>query len=358
VKLPKGKSINDLKKELGSSALYVEHDRVVTLVDDVRTLTYGADRKANMTRAAFNDPDSDKQWAIANTQQAEAVAATKGGSKDVVLAIVDTGVDLKHPDLKDKLVKGYNTTGLGGLFGAGSAADDNGHGTHCAGIAAAITGNGVGIAGMAPNVKIMPVRVLAGPGSGSLLGVAKGIVWAANNGADVISLSLGGAGTVKSLGDAIEHALKKNAVVVAAMGNSGHAGNPISYPAAYPGVIAVGATDVEDKIAMFSSFNKYCSVSSPGVQIFATTPTYDVWLTKNSGGKITKNYGYMSGTSMATPLVAGLASLIRSKHPGMPPAQVKAILEQSADKVPAMNGADWDEKFGHGRINALKAVSL
>ena len=358
VKLPKGKTINDLKKELGSSALYVEHDRVVTLVDDVRTLTYGADRQANMTQAAFNDPESEKQWAIANTQQAEAVAATKGGSKDVVLAIVDTGVDLKHPDLKDKLVKGYNTTGLGGLFGVGSAADDNGHGTHCAGIAAAITGNGVGIAGMAPNVKIMPVRVLAGPGSGSLLGVAKGIVWAADHGADVISLSLGGAGTVKSLGDAVEHALKKNSVVVAAMGNSGHTGNPISYPAAYPGVIAVGATDVEDKIAMFSSFNKYCSVSSPGVQIFATTPTYDVWLTKNSGGKITKNYGYMSGTSMATPLVAGLASLIRSKHPGMPPAQVKAILEQSADKVPAMGGADWDEKFGHGRINALKAVSL
>jgi subtilisin family serine protease len=298
-----------------------------------------------------------EQWAIGKTQQAEAVASSRGGSKDVVIAIVDTGVDLKHPDLKDKLVKGYNATGIGGLFGLGSAADDNGHGTHCAGIAAAITNNNVGIAGMAPNCKIMPVRVLAGAGSGSLLSVAKGITWAADHGADVISLSLGGPGTMATLGEAVKHALSKNSVVVAAMGNSGHNGNPISYPAAYPGVISVGATDSEDKIAMFSSFNKYCSVSAPGVKIWATTPTYDVWLTKNSGGRITKEYSFMSGTSMATPLVAGLAGLVRSVHPKMPPAQVKELLEKSADKTPAMGGANWDEKFGHGRINALKAVS-
>jgi thermitase len=275
-----------------------------------------------------------------------------------VLAIVDSGVDIDHPDLKAKMVKGYNATGISGLFGLGSPKDDNGHGTHCAGIAAAITNNGVGISGMAPNVKIMPVRVLAGPGSGSLMSVAKGIVWAANNGADVISLSLGGAGTMKSLEDAIAHALKKNSVVVAAMGNSGHTGNPISYPAAYPGTIAVGASDAEDNIAVFSSFNKYCTVAAPGVKIFATTPTYDVWLTKNSKGAITKNYSYMSGTSMATPLVAGLAALIRSKHKDLAPAKVKEILEKSADKVPAMAGETWTEKFGHGRINALKAVSL
>jgi subtilisin family serine protease len=189
------------------------------------------------------------------------------------------------------------------------------------------------------------------------MSVAKGIVWAADHGADVISMSLGGPGTMQSLGDAVEHALKKNVVVVAAMGNSGHQGNPISYPAAYPGVIAVGATDSDDKITFFSSFNKYCSVSSPGMKIFATTPTYDVWLTKNSQGHITKNYSYMSGTSMATPLVAGLCSLIRSKHKGMSPAEVKAILERTADKTPDMQGEDWNEKFGHGRINALKAVS-
>ena len=266
-------------------------------------------------------------------------------------------MDTGHPDLAGKLVKGYNATGLSGLFGLGSPKDDNGHGTHCAGTAAAITNNGVGVSGMAANCKIMPVRVLAGAGSGSLLSVAKGISWAADHGADVISLSLGGAGTMQSLGDAVKFALSKNVVVVAAMGNSGHNGNPISYPASYPGVIAVGATDADDKIAFFSSFNKYCSVSSPGVKIFSTSPTYDVWLTKNSGGKITKNYTFMSGTSMATPLVAGLCGLIRSQHKGLSPAGVKALLESTAVKTPDMGGENWNEKFGFGRIDALKAVT-
>lgn len=353
-----GKSVNDLKKEFGPGVEYIEQDVVVTLADSVSTLTSGFDTKGGVKASeAFNDPMANDQWGIKNTQQAEAIAATKGGSSDVIVAIVDTGVDLGHPDLKDKLVKGYNATGLSGLFGLGKPADDNGHGTHCAGTAAAITNNGVGVAGMAANCKIMPVRVLAGAGSGSLLSVAKGITWAADHNADVISLSLGGAGTMQALGDAVEHALKKNVVVVAAMGNSGHNGNPISYPASYPGVIAVGATDAEDKIAFFSSFNKYCSVSSPGVKIMSTSPTYDVWLTKNSGGKITKNYTFMSGTSMATPLVAGLCGLIRSKHADLAPAKVKALLEATADKTPDMAGADWNEKFGFGRINALKAVT-
>lgn len=355
-------SLADLKKELGAAAAYVEYDQVVTMADPLETLAGGAPSGRvpgpALKADGFNDPMVDKQWGVVNTQQVAAVRQAQGGSKDVVVAIVDSGVDLDHPDLKAKLVKGYSATGIGGLFGVGSAKDDNGHGTHCAGIAAAITDNGVGISGMAANCKIMPVRVLAGPGSGSLLSVAKGIVWAANNHADVISLSLGGAGTMQSLQDAVAHALKKNSVVVAAMGNSGHNGNPVSYPAAYPGVISVGATDNQDKIAFFSSFNKYCSVSSPGVGIWSTTPTYDFYLNKASGGKITKEYSFMSGTSMATPLVAGLCGLIRSVHPGLAPAEVKALLERTADKVPDMGGEAWTEKFGHGRINALKAVTL
>ncbi|MEB3221523.1 MAG: S8 family serine peptidase [Candidatus Sericytochromatia bacterium] len=357
VEAPAGRSVSDLKKEFGPGVEYIEADVTITLSDNVETLTSGFSSKAEAPKENFNDPMASEQWAIGKTQQAEALAATRGGSGEVVVAIVDTGVDLTHPDLKGKLVKGYNATGVGGLFGLGSPADDNGHGTHCAGIAAAITNNGVGIVGMAANCKVMPVRVLAGAGSGSLLSVAKGITWAADHGADVISLSLGGAGTMQSLGDAVEHAIKKNSVVVAAMGNSGHQGNPVSYPAAYPGVIAVGATDSADKIGMFSSFNKYCSVSAPGVKIWATTPMYDVWLTKNSGGRITKEYSFMTGTSMATPLVAGLCGLIRSVHPDMAPAQVKALLEKTADKTADMNGAEWNEKFGFGRINAYKAVT-
>ncbi|MEB3197135.1 MAG: S8 family serine peptidase [Candidatus Sericytochromatia bacterium] len=358
VEAPAGRSINELKREFGPGVEYIEPDVTITLADGLDTLTSGFTAKTEAPKETFNDPMAKDQWGIAKTQQAEAIAATKGGSKDVVVAIVDTGADLGHPDLKEKLVKGYNATGVGGLFGVGSPADDNGHGTHCAGIAAAVTNNGVGIVGMAVNCKIMPVRVLAGAGSGSLLSVAKGITWAADHGADVISLSLGGPGTMASLGEAVAHALKKNVVVVAAMGNSGHQGNPISYPAAYPGVISVGATDADDKIGMFSSFNKYCSVSAPGVKIFATTPTYDVWLTKNSGGRITKEYSFMTGTSMATPLVAGLAGLVRSKYPGMAPAQVKELLEKTADKTPDMNGENWNEKFGFGRINAYKAVTF
>jgi thermitase len=361
VTLAHGKTVADLKKELGDAAMYVEANTTFTMADPVDTLTgqgLKTDAPPVVPVPGYNDPLSDKQWGVANTHQAEAIAASKGGSDKVTIAIVDTGIDLNHPDLKDKIVKGYNATGVSGLFGFGSPADDNGHGTHCAGIAAAISNNGTGIIGMAPNCKIMPVRVLAGMGSGSLLSVATGITWAADHGADVISMSLGGAGTMDALGDAVKYALAKNCVVVAAMGNSGHQQNPISYPASYPGVIAVAASDWDDNHAFFSSYNKYCSVASPGCKIYASTPTYPVWLTKNSGGHITNNYSWMSGTSMATPLVAGLCGLVRSVHPGMKPADVKALLERTADKVPDMGGADWTERLGHGRINALKAVTL
>ena len=161
-----------------------------------------------------------------------------------IVAVVDTGIDYTHPDLSSLLLRDANgqVVGYNALDRSTNAVDDNGHGTHCAGIAAGIANNGVGIMGMAPNCSILPVRVLAGPGSGSLMSVATGICWAADHGADVLSLSLGGAGTMPALADAVAYAQKKNCVVVAAMGNSGHEQNPISYPASYPGVVSVAAT--------------------------------------------------------------------------------------------------------------------
>jgi subtilisin family serine protease len=358
IKLRNEAELNTLKQVVGNQGI-IENDRVMEVVDPISTLMPQANFIPEFKMGASSngsDPDSDKQWAIAKVNQLAAQQSVNGGSKDVVIAIVDSGVDLGHPDLVDKLVPGYNASGLDGLFGKGSPKDDNGHGTHCAGVAAATVGNGVGIAGMAINPRVMPVKVMAGKGAGTLFGVAKGITWAADHGADVISMSLGGPVTAKPLEDAVTYALSKNVVVVAAMGNSAQVGNAVSYPAAYNGVIAVGASDENDKIASFSTYNQFCTVAAPGVKIYSTTPTYDVWLTQNSNGKITKNYSFMNGTSMATPLVSGLVGLIRSKYPKMSPADVKALLERTADKVPAMQGNSKDVYFGSGRIDAANAL--
>lgn len=289
-----------------------------------------------------NDPLYSEQYAPQLTRAPEAWARSTG--RGVTVAIVDTGIDTAHPDLQANVVPGYNA-----LRRNTNAKDDNGHGTHCAGVTAAQAGNREGIAGIAPDAKLMPIKVLSANGGGSDAGVADGIVWAVDHGAHVVSMSLGGPGESKVLRDAVNYALSRNVVVVAAMGNDGT--NELSYPAAYPGVIAVGASDASDKIAEFSQWGSWISVAAPGVQIMSTLPTYKVDL---------NNYGYpmryaaMDGTSMATPAVAGLAALLKSVQPAATPAQVKARIEQSSDKVAGEN--TFTPHFGHGRINAGAAL--
>ncbi|HEY9899532.1 MAG TPA: S8 family serine peptidase [Pantanalinema sp.] len=286
------------------------------------------------------------------------------GDPRVVVAVVDTGVDVTHPDLRDRVVTGKNfvkqieedqddgTTKLVDLLDKGPM-DDSGHGTHVAGIIAA-SENSRGITGMAPRCRIMPVKSLAYNESGFSSDVASGVVWAVDHGAHVINMSLGAYGGSKALEKAVAYALSRNVTVVAAMGNdradpdAGYGVSP-SYPAALPGVIAVGATDGDDKSAYFSNAGRWISVSAPGDGILSTTPTYPVH------GLVAQDYDQMSGTSMATPFVAGLAALMLSHTPGLSPQQVRTRLEASADDVGVPG---FDTATGHGRINPLRALGM
>lgn len=289
---------------------------------------------------APNDSMFAQQHGPKLTQAPEAWDISRG--KGVTIAIVDTGVDTEHPDLKDKIVTGYNV-----LDRSGNPRDDNGHGTHCAGVAGADTNNGIGIAGMAPEAKIMPIKALNSGGGGSDALVAEGVVWAVDHGAQIVSLSLGTPEESQPLKDACEYAANKGVLVVAAMGNAGNGDK--NYPAAYPGVLAVGATNEENKEAEFSQYGEWISVCAPGTGIYSTFPTYNVTL--NDDGYPTE-YAALDGTSMATPMVAGVAALVKSKYPSLSPAQIKQRLEKTADGASAFN-----IHTGHGRINALKSLN-
>lgn len=291
---------------------------------------------------APNDPLFSQQYAPRLTKAVEAWPASRG--QGVSIAIVDTGIDPEHPDLKRKLKPGFNTLDQGV-----DVRDENGHGTHCAGIAAAATNNGVGIAGIAPDASILPIKSLGRSGQGSDATVAEGIVWAADHGASIISLSLGTPDDTQVLKEACEYAIKKGAFLVAAMGNAGN--DQKSYPAAYPGVMAVGATGEEDQPAEFSQYGEWISVSAPGVAIYSTFPTYTVEL--NDYG-YPQDYAAIDGTSQATPIAAGVAALLKAKYPKLTAAELKQKIETSADRV---GGSGFDIHFGHGRINALRALS-
>lgn len=280
------------------------------------------------------DPMMKDQYALTNTKATTAWNTTKGDVKTVI-AVIDTGADLNHPDLKDKIVASYNV-----FTKTPAVSDAHGHGTHCAGIAAAAL-NGVGIAGIAPDAGLMPVQVLNASGGGSDATIAEGIVWAANNGADVMTMSLGLYKRSKVVEEALQYALDKNIALVASAGNNNALNDPEKYPhlpSTYPGVIEVAATDVNNKKASFSNFGNTVSVAAPGVEILSTVPG---------------NYKKMSGTSMASPAAAGVVALIRSKYPNLTQAQVKAHLEKTAQDL---GTPGFDQQFGHGLVDAAAAV--
>lgn len=286
-----------------------------------------------------NDPMFARQYSHQVTHAPAGWQISQGKAAPVTIAIVDTGVDVNHPDLKDKIVPGHSSFPQSPFN-----TDLNGHGTHCAGIAAATVNNGIGVAGVAPLARIQPVKVLDDSGSGSNASVAEGIDWAAENGAQVISMSLGGPSPSKAIAEAVQKALSRNIVVVVAMGNDGN--DEPSYPAAVPGVMGIGATDKNDRIASFSQWGKHISVSAPGVDILSTFPlnSNDIGMTQ---------YGSISGTSMATPYVAGLAALIRGTAPQLTGVQVRQRIEQTADDLGAKG---FDEHYGFGRVNVAKAL--
>jgi len=206
------------------------------------------------------------------------------------------------------------------------------------------------VAGVAPGVGIMSVKVIDAKGRGSDATIAEGIVYAADHGAKVMSMSLGLYKRSQIIEDALQYALDKDVVLCASAGNNNALNDPESaphLPSTYPGVIEVAATDVLDKKARFSNFGKTVAVAAPGVDIMSTLPT--------KTGQTAKPYGKMSGTSMASPYVAGLAALVRSQFPTMKQAEVKAHIQRTADDL---GDQGFDPIFGHGRVNAFKAVSV
>ncbi|MGC9393584.1 MAG: S8 family serine peptidase [Anaerolineae bacterium] len=308
-----------------------------------------------------NDPSYSNQWAHPLIQSPGAWGITTGGS-DIVIAIIDSGVDMSHPDLASKVVAGHDF-----VDDDNAPTDENGHGTHVAGIAAAVTNNGVGVAGMAWGAQIMPIRVLDNEGNGYNADITDGITWAYQNGADILNLSLGGSTYSQTMQDAVNAAHAAGSLVVAAMGNCRSdalpgcpSKNPTQYPAAYANVMAVAATDSGDTYTYYSQYGSHCDIAAPGGEIgyyhdpdgiYSTMPTYAVYLTTYYG--YTTNYDYLQGTSQATPHVSGLAALIWSMDPTLTNDEVQNLIEQTADDL---GPAGKDQDYGWGRINAYTAL--
>jgi type VII secretion-associated serine protease mycosin len=304
-----------------------------TLAVEVDTLVRALDVPAD------DDPLREFQWDLDKISTPAAWESSTGS--DVVVAVVDTGVDGSHPDLAGQLLPGLDAI----TDTTGGDDDGNGHGTHVAGTVAAVAGNGEGVAGFAPDAKILPIKVLGADGSGYVSDTAQGIVWAADNGAHVINLSLGSSNPSTAEEAAVAYAVNRGVTVVAAAGNEREEGSPTSYPAAYEGVIAVAATDPGDDVAEYSNQGAYVDVAAPGSGIFST---YPIDLPEGSSG-----YNALSGTSMAAPHVAAAAALIKSVQPDLTPDDIQQVLQSSAVDL---GGEGFDEDFGYGRIDAAAAV--
>lgn len=332
-------------------------DRIVAVVAEIPLATLSSfkeqmDRNSlvryvepNMKRQVLLEPN-DVNWTVQwGPKKIEANYAwnTTLGSSDIIVAVVDTGIDYTHPDLAGN----YLALGYDWVNGDGDPKDDFGHGTHCAGIIAAVINNSVGIAGLA-QVKIVAEKVLDDGGYGFDDWIASGIIHAVDEGADIISMSLGGYGYSQLLHEAVKYAYDNGVLLVAAAGNDNT--KVKAYPAAYEEVIAVSATNQNDLKASFSNWGEWIELAAPGVSIYSTMPTYHVTL--NDYG-YSYNYDNMSGTSMACPHVAGTAALILSQYPNATNNWVRAQLRGTVDDL-GVSG--FDEYYGYGRVNARKAV--
>lgn len=295
-----------------------------------------------------------KNWGLVNTvakSHIQAVDAWKleQGSKEIVVAVIDTGVDENHPNLRANMwkdTKAPKVYGWNFVNDKANPADEHGHGTHVAGIIGAIADPSKGIAGVAPKVSIMAVKYYSEtqPGSVNLRNTVKAIEYAVKSGARIINYSGGGPDFSEEEYLAIRKAEQAGVLFVAAAGNERQDSDQIGnyyYPSAYglSNIISVAATDINNKLLKSSNWGKKkVDVAAPGENIFSTLP----------GGK----YGYMSGTSQATAFVSGLAALLLSQNPKLTPAQLKEIIRGSVDKLDSLKGKIASE----GRVNAYSAL--
>jgi thermitase len=314
VTVPNGKALEKAKG-------YAAHGKVLYAEPDYQAEAVGTP----------NDPWFSNQWGMTKIQAPEAWSITTGNAA-IKIAILDTGIEPGHPDLAGKILDAVNFTS------SNTTADVDGHGTHVAGIAAANTNNAMGVAGLGYNSSLLNVKVLGDDGNGAYSWIAKGIIWAADHGAQVINLSLGGTSASLTLEDAVNYAWSKGALVVATAGNN--ANTTPFYPAYYTNAIAVAGTDSLDRLAGWSDYGDWVDVAAPGVNIVSTI--------------INSGYGYKSGTSMAAPFVSGLAALAfavvtDTNGNGLLNDEVRTDIQNNADDI-GVSG------IGRGRINAYKAI--
>ena len=276
-----------------------------------------------------NDTYYSSAWHLPKIGATTAWDVTTGDN--VVIAVLDSGVDATHPDLAGRLIPGWNF-----YDNNSNTADVFGHGTLVAGSASANTNNGVGVASVAGNALIMPLRISATDGSASFSNMAKALTWAADKGAHVANISYQSVSGSATVASAAQYMKNKGGVTVVAAGNTGVE----QTFAPTDTMISVSATTSSDAVASWSSYGSYVDVAAPGSGI---------WTTKKGGG-----YGSANGTSFASPVTAAVIAMMRSVNPVLPPADLEKILISTAVDL---GTAGFDKKFGHGRINAAAAVS-
>jgi hypothetical protein len=315
-----------------------------------------------------NGSNIDKQWGLIKAKFPEAWEKTTG-DRSTVVAVIDTGIDQTHEDLnRTTFVTGYNVL-TGKTIRRRTNSDDNGHGTLVAGVIGASTDNRQGVAGAAWQVSLMPIKALGSDGTGTANQIAQAIIWAADNGADVINLSLGGFGFRhnRNLANAVTHAFDNGVVIVAAAGNDvavtgGNLDNDPVFPICNDNgknmIIGVTATDVNDLKPGFANYGKACvDVSAPGRRILSTI-NHD----PASGGSAPDSYAYASGTSLAVPFVSAQAALLRSLFPEANNRQIRDRIITTADNVDNLNlsqcgGSSCKGYLGNGRINAAASLA-
>lgn len=275
-----------------------------------------------------NDSRFGEQWGLAKIGAPAAWERSVGTG--IKVAVVDTGVDHAHPELQGRVILGRDF-----VSDDDDPMDVQGHGTHVAGIIAAATDNGIGVAGVAPGAQILAVRVLGDDGSGDYADVINGIVYAVDNGAKVVNLSLGGDQTSNAMRDALRYATARGVLVTCATGNESN--SQVSYPARYDDCLAVGATDSADQRASFSNYGEGIDVVAPGAQVLSTVmgPGYEAW----------------DGTSMAAPFVAGAAAQLLAQ--GLDASHARAAIETTAVDLA---DAGYDVTTGHGRLDVAAAT--
>jgi len=294
-----------------------------------------------------NDPRFNDQW---HMRQIHLPSNWENGpsGKGIVVAVIDTGSSKLSDFNETTFVRGYNFVGNNT-----NADDDHGHGTHVAGTIAESTNNGIGVAGVAYRASIMPIKVLSAEGYGTTAAITQGIHWAADHDANVINMSLGGGGYSSTMAKAVKYAHDKGVVVVCAAGNSST--RRPSYPAAYPGAVAVAATQEDERVTFYSNWGKHIAISAPGGN---TRENPKGGVLQNTALEGKEDYYYFMGTSMASPHIAGVAALIMSEGVKNPDT-VLQILTETARAPSGMEEdkpKDYTEHYGAGIVDANKAV--